>query len=264
MKDGKSWFGLGCVYLKQFFGLTFDPKDLHKSLVAYNNAANDPNMQNDADLFGNRASVHQYTEYYQLALLDFDKCAKLDPLQSGVDSWPKMDHLKGLLGAVARFVRMCQKEVDSVNSGNKVTGGGKLKYAFPILFKKYAAMKDGVSGAEIEETIGFVKRDDVHKGKFLKVEIVKCLGDGLPRTFVAKDVKGVCMGVSVFNVTIPIQVGDELLVASPCVFRVKVDFEECKADYVNLRIDRPWMLSVNGKIVGKQSIALTEARFENL
>ncbi|KAJ3014126.1 UNVERIFIED_CONTAM: Tetratricopeptide repeat protein 5 [Siphonaria sp. JEL0065] len=257
---GKECFEKG---LKVFFGLTFDLKDLHKSLVAYNNAAADPKMENDADLYGNRASIHQYTESYQLALLDFDKSAKCDPLQSGVDSWPKMVHLKGLLGAVAKSVDVCQRNVDLTSASGSLTAG---KSRFQMPFKKLSPMKDGVSasGVLVDESVSFFKRDDVHVGKYLKVEVVCCLSDGLPRTFVAKDVKGRCMGVSVFNITIPIQVGDELIVSSPCVFRVKVDFEECKVDYINLRIDRPWLLSVNGKIVGKLSIALTEARFENL
>ncbi|ORY36434.1 hypothetical protein BCR33DRAFT_855184 [Rhizoclosmatium globosum] len=256
-KDGKSWFGLGCTYLKQFFSLTFYLGDLHKSLVAYNHAAADPSMQYDPDLYGNRATIYQYTESYHLALQDFAKCAVCDPFRSSEEVVPKIQELKAMVRAVNATVEGCQR-------GSSVSSSLSKGPLFPVPFKKVQLVKGGVTDVVVGEDVGFVKREDVHTGKVLVVEVVRCLGDGLPRTFIAKDAKGVCMGLSVFNIVAPIKVGDELAVCSPTAFRIKVDFEDCHVNYINLRIDRPWLLSVNGKVVGKQSIALTEARFETI
>ncbi|KAI8911528.1 hypothetical protein EDD86DRAFT_245809 [Gorgonomyces haynaldii] len=69
--------GLGMAYLKLFFNITRDTRDLLLSLAAYNRVAK---TSSNPDLFQNRAVIHQYREEYQQAIDDFSRAAELDPL----------------------------------------------------------------------------------------------------------------------------------------------------------------------------------------
>ncbi|KAJ3118879.1 hypothetical protein HK100_000529 [Physocladia obscura] len=237
-KNGKAWF-------------------LQDSLDYFNNAEFDEEMVHDADVYGNRAKIHQYSENYTQAIADFKKSARLDPFKTGPNNWRIIRELRELVMSVYAAVRHCQstqaKRVKnySLHSNNP--------------FTDVAADLGGIKDAATDSVVGFCMKNDVHDGKFVWLQILGCLVDeGLPRAFVAVDMKGFCFGVSVFNITAPITAGDELYVRSPCISNIELQFGENKIKYVNLRIDRPSYVSVNGRLLSKRNVALTEVRFENI
>ncbi|KAJ3059986.1 hypothetical protein HDU98_004001, partial [Podochytrium sp. JEL0797] len=207
IRDGKSWFGLGCLYLKKFFLLTFDLKDLHKALAAYNHAELDPIMHRDPDLYANRASIHQYTQSYPSAVRDFTKAAECDP-GSGNEWWDTRDEIVAMVRGMSVLVERC-------NSGDVEGGGGKWGDVWGMEGREIG---EGVQAAVGEE--GFLERGERNRGRWMRVRVVQCVGAGLPRTFIAQDVQGRHLGVSLFNIAVAIGVGDELVVADPVVFWV--------------------------------------------
>ncbi|KAI8839856.1 hypothetical protein BC829DRAFT_420923 [Chytridium lagenaria] len=190
--DGLSWFGLGSSYLKLFFSVTFDLKDLHRALAAYNKSANSHHMINHPDLYRNRAIINVYLENYSSAIDDFERSAVLDPLDIGPDS---LEQIKGILGLLA-----------------------------------------GTSAA-------------------------------VKRTYVVQDLNGPkTLAMSIFNLaagSVPISVNDEIAVASPCLVKFDVTYGKFTARYLNLRVDRPWNLCVNGES-GDTGLAVTEVRVQSV
>ncbi|KAI8620678.1 hypothetical protein BC830DRAFT_1164389 [Chytriomyces sp. MP71] len=290
--DGRSWFGLGCMQLKRFFGLTFDARHLNASLEAYNKAELDPNFASDPDLYGNRASVYLYAELYQESLRDFSRSVSLDPFQCGISARPKMVAMKTMLrtvhAAVADHTAVSSSSPTSAAMHEKSVGAKKRKPATPppavpqgagakSRFRNPFAARGGTASAAANvgplrglEAAGMLAgacllaRDAGATGRWVQVEVLQSVMAGLPRTFVARGTCGHVLAVSLFNVDAVIRAGDELVVFAPCFYQVEVDFEDCKVKYLNLRVDKPWLLAVNGKVVEKQNVSLTSARFESV
>ncbi|KAJ3353307.1 Tetratricopeptide repeat protein 5 [Entophlyctis luteolus] len=215
----------------------------------------DEKMAKCSDLFGNRGTIHQFNENYNQALIDFKKSACFDPFKSGEDNWEK----------IAAIHKLLVDTNNAVNAGRDVSLAQRVEESAPApTFLMQSKELDGVEAALVPEAVGFVKRGSANAGTFLRFEIIQRVSDGLPRVFVAKDSRGVSFAASIFNTTVGIKVGDELLVGSPCAFRISLSFEENNIDFVNLRIDQPALVAINGKCVSKEEIAMVQARFENL
>ncbi|KAJ3223270.1 hypothetical protein HDU81_009299 [Chytriomyces hyalinus] len=258
--DGKPWWALGCLLLKKFFSIPFELNTLQDALAAFENAACDTAFSSkDPDLYGNRASIYFYMQSYQKSLQDFAKSAQLDPFQSGMSALPKMAQLKATVTAVAKCLEKHQQ--------GSISGATKKKSAskFPNPFNDKVKMDDilDVASSPVDETHNFVERDKLHAGKCITLQILETVSTGLPCSYIGKDPSGNCICVSVFNISVPIKAGDEIIVMHPCLFKISVDFENCQAEYWNLRIDRPWFMAVNGKVVEKTNVQLTQARFES-
>ncbi|KAJ3399691.1 hypothetical protein HDU80_007669 [Chytriomyces hyalinus] len=259
--DGKPWWALGCLLLKKFFSIPFELNTLQDALTAFENADRDTTFSSkDPDLYGNRASIYFYMQSYQKSLQDFAKSAQLDPFQSGMSALPKMVELKSTVSAVAKSLEKHQQHGES---------GAKKKFASnlrnPFNDKVGNKIEDilDVASLPVDETLNFVERDKFHAGKCITLQILETVSTGLPCTYIGKDVTGNCICVSLFNINVPIKTGDEIIVMHPCIFKIRVDFENCQAEYWNVRIDRPWFMSVNGKVVEKTNVQLTQARFES-
>ncbi|KAJ3105873.1 Tetratricopeptide repeat protein 5 [Phlyctochytrium planicorne] len=202
--DGLSWFGLGSTFLKIFFSVSFDFKDIQNALKAYNKAAASVQMLNYPDLYRNRAMIHIYLENYTNAFSDFERSAALDPFDIGPDS------------------------INQIHTGDTI-----LEKVFELNSENVVVFK-----------------------------IVDVLPWALPRMYVGKDSSGAVFGVSIFNIsdTATISAGDVLTVASPVVMKFDVTYGK----YLNLRIERPWLLAINGRVLGKHSVAITEVRVQTM
>jgi tetratricopeptide (TPR) repeat protein len=90
-------------YLKYYFAVSRDTKDLLKSLEAYNTPKNSINP----DLYLNRATIHQYLENYELAISDYKRASELDTdLLSSCE-----ERLKHIHAFINNFSSVIQKQV---------------------------------------------------------------------------------------------------------------------------------------------------------
>jgi tetratricopeptide (TPR) repeat protein len=84
VKDTGSWAGLGTSYLKMFFDFSHNPRDLYRSLKAYNMALSyldlDTNVSSctdsRSDIYRNRGLIQYYIEEYDSAIQDFNIAIK--------------------------------------------------------------------------------------------------------------------------------------------------------------------------------------------
>lgn len=87
VQDGFSWLSLGNAYLKRFFNVSHDLKDIRKALNSYNHALSaDERMRDDPDLYRSRAIVYEYLEHYQEAFVDYVRAFSLDPVELDIES----------------------------------------------------------------------------------------------------------------------------------------------------------------------------------
>lgn len=68
--------GIGMSYLKMYFGVTRNTGDLLRALAAYRKV---DEFSTNPDMFQCRATIHQYREHFEEAMLDYRKAADLDP-----------------------------------------------------------------------------------------------------------------------------------------------------------------------------------------
>ncbi|KAJ3407981.1 Tetratricopeptide repeat protein 5 [Chytridiales sp. JEL 0842] len=266
LNDGRSWFGIGSTYLKRFFSVTFDLKDLVKSLSAYNKAAACPKANTNADLYRNRAIIYQYLENYQQALEHFEKAAQLDPLDVGVDSWIIISSILRLLTDVSTTIDTLQAKFSEDKTALTIEKSKSVPPPFPaaVLNKYKELYASDLTVISSSGDSSWEKHQDDNLGYLVFIVLAE-IPNQLPRTFIGQDKKGSLFAVSVFNVSNDvIRLGDVVGLIHPLMLQLDVDFDGKKVGYKSLRVDRPWLVSVNGRGIVKQKVACTQARFESL
>ena len=90
--------GLGTSYIKLFFDVSRDTKDLQRALAAYNKAESG---SHDPDLYRNRAIIYQYLESYEKAVADYKRAGELDPgfTESCSESIQRIENFSKLMQA---------------------------------------------------------------------------------------------------------------------------------------------------------------------
>ncbi|KAJ3213956.1 hypothetical protein HDU67_002264 [Dinochytrium kinnereticum] len=253
--DGLSWFGLGSTYLKFFFNVSFDSKDLYKALAAYNKAASSVDMVNHPDLYRNRAIVNLYLENYPSSLDDFGRSSTLDPLDIGPDCDAQVH-------TILSMVQNVSKSIERHRVASAVSGAER-KTSVKKSTKEVAVEACKVLGSGQIEKKGEVNADVV-----VVVKVLEVLGNGLPRTYAVEDVNGsTIFGLSIFNLadgSVPIAAGDELSISSPVFTRFDINYGKFSAKYLNLRVDKPWLIAVNGVGLAKGSLAITQVRVQTV
>ncbi|KAJ3117560.1 Tetratricopeptide repeat protein 5 [Phlyctochytrium bullatum] len=241
VSDGLSWFGIGSSYLKQFFSVSFDPKDLNKALAAYNKAAACPNMEHHPDLYRNRAQIYVYQQQYTNALNDFERSAILDPLESGPDS---LSQMRTSLGLVFSFSSAISKHSAQAKARSpeerKTISKSRIPHPFSKLkettLDKLVVSRTGDGGpADAKGKKGV----DANADEVVVVRVLEVVSTGLPRAYVVEDMlaPGAVVGMSIFNLadaqSVPIAVGDQLAVASPLLQQINLLYQEVISIYAS-------------------------------
>ncbi|KAI9361670.1 hypothetical protein DFJ73DRAFT_30761 [Zopfochytrium polystomum] len=275
--DGKAWLGLGSTYLRQFLSVTFRLAELRKALNAYKKAETFKQLRDNPDLYRNRAIVHCYLENYALSVADHLRAAELDPVGVGPDSVEQARSIEAMMLNVVAAIGSGSSDTANTTTSADIPRGSGIPSALaagaagvpapppppppPPPALPALTEVDGIDSVLCDAGNvqgGTTAPEERFARKAVRVKILRELNCPLSRLFVAADKAGFRVVVTLYNVSSnAVTVGDELLVASPYVRNCEFAGPSGTPSSVVrlLRVDRPWLIAVNGKVFGRATAA---------
>jgi len=183
-------------------------------------------------MFYNRAVVYQYQQDYQNAIFGFTQASKLDPL------------FQEPIKVIQQMIIYLEKITEAID--NK----GYLKD------KRLASMVAAIQkdiGLTINEkydtTIKLLKEG---KNEYVWTHVNVILNQSpsyeVPQTYVVVDNAGFVGALSIYNIAKgAIKIGDIVAIPDPTLHNISVAWENKKYQFLNIKVDKPQNLIVNGK-----------------
>ncbi|KAJ3228455.1 Tetratricopeptide repeat protein 5 [Clydaea vesicula] len=228
IEEKNSWYGLGSSYLKKFFDLTRNSKDLMQALTAYNKA------------------IHHYLENYESCFKDLEHSLELDP---GGNSRYLLNSISNYLQNFYRgYLKSKEINYDNFKSTlNKITKKNFLN------FKNLKKINDLDLGINVDSFISlklikeFSEPVNVHRS-FICVDLLNSLNT-------------ICL--TVYDVKYEaLTVGDEMLIGNPNLLHINFNFNNKLFNFKSIRADIPLYVSVNEKKLIENDILFTTIGIE--
>ncbi|KAL3265748.1 hypothetical protein HHI36_009949 [Cryptolaemus montrouzieri] len=251
--DGLSWSVLGNAHLSYFFGVQQNPKTLRQCISAYSQAEKDIVARTTPDLHYNKGITLRYREEFEEALKSFNQASLYDP------TWdpPKkrefqlIKYLNDIKELVSTKGKLKTKRLQSLlNSIDSKQLGPYLEDTKNILTGENAKLVP----VKIHEL-----KPELNERKVLLGKVVCSVRneDTVPFTFCLIDETGTCIVVTVFNLADGrgVIIGDSVAIPEPFVTDVDFEYRALRYNFRLIRVERPLLLAVNGKLIQKHQAA---------
>jgi len=230
--DGISWYVYGNAYLAQFFVNSQNYADLDNALKAYCQAEHCKNAKFHPDMFYNRAVVYQYQQDYQSAISGFTQAAQLDPLFQ--------EPTKIIQQIITYLDKIVEDIINKANLKDK------------RLSSLVSAIQRDVGFTESEKKIIGIQslKEGKNDGTWTHVNIIlnRSPSYEVPQTYVVVDHCGYVAALSIYNIAKgAVKIGDTVSIPNPVLQNVSVNWENKLYQYLNIKVDKPQILIVNGK-----------------
>jgi len=182
-------------------------------------------------MFYNRAVVYQYQQDYQNAIFGFTQASKLDPL------------FQEPTKVLQQMITYLEKITEAID--NK----GYLKDK-RLTSMVAAVQKDvGSTNERFDTTIKLLREG---KNEFVWTHVNIILNQSpsyeVPQTYVVVDSAGYVAALSIYNIAKgAIKIGDIVAIPDPILHNISVVWDNKKYQYLNIKVDKPQNLIVNGK-----------------
>ncbi|KAI9136551.1 hypothetical protein BKA69DRAFT_1178831 [Paraphysoderma sedebokerense] len=252
VKDGISWLILGTSYLKLFFSVTQDQKDLMRALNAYG-LAESCDMINNPDLYYNRAVTHQYLQNYAASIADYLRASYLDPITLN-----SAECLHNLLSYIAKTQSLIQKKANLKPK--------KLRFQLdsfkdsPDPLKHFGEGKREVAGigelveadikCESGKNGGSVLNGNANGSVVLGVKVLAEVHNVIevPKSYIVMDKEGAVFNLTIYNIRNDlIRMFNDIAIVNPVLVNNRIAIGETIISYPTVRVDSPLTISINGR-----------------
>lgn len=246
LQDGKSWYILGNAYLSLYFTTDQNPSHLKQCLSSYSRAFSDESLKCNPDLHYNWSMALKYDENYRLALENFEKAMKYDPLwnepKEQLDSLIK--HLDNMQNLIEKKGKLKSRKIKKLLSALK-----KENEKLSTTFKDSSGKTSTFQLSKFSDL-----QVGLNSGKFLHGKVVCHVycSDAPSFTFGMIDEGENCFAVNVYNMAQGkgVIIGDSVIIIHPFIQHFDFNYKEKFYKFSTIRVNSPLQLEVNGKKLG--------------